>query len=155
MPSPKKKKSRTTAKTSNSREKTNVENQNNKFTYSYSAKENKEVRDIRNKYLPKEENKLDELKHLDRQVGSAGTLEALVSGILGALIFGVGLCSGLGVIGGGLILAVILGLFGSIGIALAYPIRKAVKEKTKNRLVPQIIKLADEISGEKTDFNIS
>lgn len=40
-------------------------NQENTFTYKYSAKENKEVQEIRKKYLPQSESKLDELKRLD------------------------------------------------------------------------------------------
>ena len=37
-------------------------NQETTFIYNYSAKENKEVQEIRNKYLPREESKLEELK---------------------------------------------------------------------------------------------
>lgn len=36
------------------------------FTYSYSAKRNSEVLEIRKKYLPQEESKLEELKRLDK-----------------------------------------------------------------------------------------
>ena len=43
---------------------------NSTFTYQYSAEKNKEVENIRSKYLPKEENKFERLKHLDRKESS-------------------------------------------------------------------------------------
>ena len=42
------------------------------FRYSYSAKQNEEVQAIRDKYLPREETKLEELKRLGYEVSSAG-----------------------------------------------------------------------------------
>jgi len=45
------------------------------FIYSYSAKENKEVQEIRKKYLPQEESKLDELRRLDSAVQTSGMME--------------------------------------------------------------------------------
>ena len=36
------------------------------FSYKYSAKDNKEIQEIRKKYLPKTESKLEELKRLER-----------------------------------------------------------------------------------------
>ena len=74
--------------------------QNEIFTYQYSAKQNKEVECIRNKYIPREENKLDRLKRLDAKVQSAGMIESLSIGIIGCLIFGIGICFGLDVLAG-------------------------------------------------------
>ena len=39
------------------------------FSYNYSAAQSREAQMIRDKYLPKEESALDELKRLDRAVG--------------------------------------------------------------------------------------
>ena len=47
------------------------------FSYSYSAAQNKEAQMIRDKYLPKEESALDELKRLDRTVDNAGMIPSL------------------------------------------------------------------------------
>lgn len=122
-----------------------VENQI--FSYTYSASVNKEVQEIRKKYIPKEESKLDILKRLDRQVQNAGTLESLAAGILGALIFGVGMCAGLDVIGGGMILAVILCIVGVFLMIPAYPLYRILSNKAKEKYVPQILKLTDEIEN--------
>jgi hypothetical protein len=75
--------------------------ENKTFTYSYSAERNKEVESIRNKYLIREESKLEKLKKLDYRVQSAGMIESLSLGIVGVLTFGVGMCFFLGVFSGG------------------------------------------------------
>lgn len=67
-------------------------NQDTTFSYKYSAKENREIQEIRKKYLQQGESKMEELKRLDRYVQSAGTLESLCVGIGGALVFGLGMC---------------------------------------------------------------
>lgn len=118
---------------------------NKVFSYTYSASVNKEVQEIRRKYVPKEESKLDVLKRLDRQVQSAGTLEGLTAGILGVLIFGIGMCAGLDVIGGGMILAVILCMIGTFLMIPAYSLYRAISNNAKEKYVPQILKLTDEI----------
>lgn len=51
------------------------------FIYSYSAKENNEIQEIRKKYLPKEESKLEEIKRLDAKVQNSDMIESLCVGI--------------------------------------------------------------------------
>ena len=126
--------------------------QENVFTYKYSAKENQEVQAIRKKYLPQCESKLEELKRLDGIVQSAGMTEALCTGIGGMLVFGLGMCLAMQVIGNGVLmiaLGVLLGLIGMVGIAVAYPIYRVVYSKTKSKHAPRILELAEELSGEK------
>ena len=72
----------------------------NTFNYTYSAEKNKEVESIRRKYMPEEESKLEILKNLDMRVQTAGTIESLSFGIIGALVFGVGMCFFLDVFAG-------------------------------------------------------
>ena len=92
------------------------------FIYNYSAERNKEVENIRRKYIPQEESKLERLKKLDLRVQSAGMIESLCIGILGALVFGVGLCIGLDAISGALWLTVLLMICGTLLMIPAYPI---------------------------------
>ena len=44
------------------------------FEYNYSAKQQEEVRRIREKYVPKEESKLEQLKKLDAHATRSGTI---------------------------------------------------------------------------------
>lgn len=126
--------------------------QENTFSYKYSAKENKEVLEIRKKYLPQSESKLDELKRLDRVVQNSGMSESLCAGIGGLLVFGLGLCLTMQVIGSGvlmLVLGVLLGIAGIICMVAAYPIYRLIFDKAKKKYVPRILELAEELSGEK------
>ena len=59
----------------------------NAFSYTYSATCNQEVLNIRKKYLPHEETKLEELKRLDSLVQNSGVMESLCAGIGGCLVF--------------------------------------------------------------------
>lgn len=92
----------------------NIMNQENSFYYKYSAEENKEIEEIRKKYLPVVESKVDELKRLDAQVQNSGVAAALCIGVVGSLIFGTGMCFSMQVLGTG-ILTMILGMI--LGIA--------------------------------------
>lgn len=119
--------------------------ENNTFTYNYSAERNKEVESIRNKYLPKEENKLERLKSLDRKVQGAGMIESLCLGVVGALIFGIGMCFGLDVFGGADWLSLLFCLLGGIIMIPAYPLYLRVSRKTRAELTPEILRLSEEI----------
>ena len=119
--------------------------ENKTFRYSYSATQNKEVESIRNRYLPKEENKLEILKKLDSRVQSAGMIESLCLGIVGALVFGVGMCFGLDALHGADFLAFLFGLVGTAMMLPAYPLYKRISKKTKARFSPEILRLSEEI----------
>lgn len=124
-------------------------NQDTTFIYRYSAKENKEVQEIRQKYLPREENKFEELKRLDYTVQTSGMIESLCAGIGGALVFGLGMCLTMQVIGSGVFaiaLGVLLGIIGMAGMIVAYPIYRKVFGKTKARFAPRILELTAELS---------
>lgn len=79
---------------------------NMSFSYHYSAKENREIQEIRNKYQPHFKTKLEEVKYLDRQVQAAGHLTALIIGVIGCLVFGLGLCMVMKIIGKFLLLGI-------------------------------------------------
>ena len=70
----------------------NTENQNEVFEFTYSAKQQEEVQKIREKYVPKEADKMEQLRRLDANVTKKGTVVSLVVGIVSALILGVGMC---------------------------------------------------------------
>lgn len=124
-------------------------NQDTTFIYKYSAKDNKEIQEIRKKYLPHEETKLEELKRLDAIVQDSGMIESLSAGIGGALVFGLGMCLAMEVIGSGALLialGVILGILGIAGMISAYPLYRKVFEKAKQKYAPRILELTEELS---------
>ena len=123
-------------------------NQETTFIYNYSAKENKEVQEIRSKYHPREESKLEELKRLDYTVQNSGMIESLCAGIGGILMFGLGLCLAMQVIGSGvfsIVLGILLGIVGMIGMIAAYPVYRKIAQKAKVEYAPRILQLTDEL----------
>ena len=119
--------------------------ENNTFRYNYSAMRNKEVESIRNKYIPREESKLEILQKLDLRVQMAGTIESLCFGIVGALVFGLGMCIFLDVFTGAAWLTALLMVLGAVVMIPAYPIYRRIARKTKAELIPEILRLSEEI----------
>ena len=119
--------------------------ENNTFSYNYSAERNKEVENIRRKYMPHEESKLERLKKLDLRVQMAGTIESLCFGIVGALVFGIGMCFFLDVFAGAAWLTALLMVLGAVIMIPAYPIYRRIARKTKTELTPEILRLSEEI----------
>ena len=115
------------------------------FTYRYSATQNREVESIRKKYLPREENKMDVLRRLDLRVRMAGMIPGLTLGVIGCLIFGIGMCFGLDVFAGADWLTVAFMALGVLVMLPAYSVYSRIAEKTKNELTPEILKLSEEI----------
>lgn len=120
---------------------------NTVFTLHYSAAQSQEVQAIRNKYLPRRESKLEELKRLDHTVETAGRLQGLATGVVGCLIFGAGMCLTMGVLGGGVIFGTVLGLLGMIVMMIAYPVYRRAFAKVKTRYTPRILELAAELAN--------
>ena len=65
-----------------------MNNNDNKFEYTYSAKRQEELEKIRSKYIPKEEDKMEELRRLDKSVTKPGTAWSIVIGIIGLKLGG-------------------------------------------------------------------
>ena len=115
------------------------------FEYTYSAKQQSEVEAIRRKYLPKEEDKMETLRKLDRKAESVGQAVSLAIGIVGSLLLGIGMCCTM-VWGESLfVLGIIIGIIGMIVAGIAYPVYKKVMQKKRAELAPQIIALTEEL----------
>ena len=119
----------------------------NSFSYTYSAPENQEVLNIRKKYLPREESKLEELKRLDNLVQNSGVMESLILGVGGCLVFGLGLCLAMKVIGNAMWLGILLNLIGTVGMIFAYPVNRKIYNKVKTEHTPRILELTAELTG--------
>lgn len=122
-----------------------MENQDNeKFTYTYSAKEQEEVNRIRKKYVA-EEDKMEQLRRLDAGVTEKATTVSIIIGIVGALIMGIGMCCAMVWQGMWFIPGIIIGPIGIVVLALAYPVYQKVLKKERKKIAPEIIRLTDEL----------
>ena len=125
------------------------------FTYTYSAKEQAELKRIRDKYTaPTEaEDKMAHLRRLDASVTNTAQIVALVFGVLGTLFLGFGmslimtdLAEILGVSGDATtVIGIIVGIVGGILASLAYPIYNAIVKAKRKKIAPEIIRLTDEL----------
>ena len=117
------------------------------FNYTYSASQQEEIKKIREKYsAPKvQEDKMEQLRRLDRSVTKPGTIMSLIVGVIGALIMGTGMSMCM-VWGDDMFIpGIIVGIIGIIGIILAYPLYSAITKKRREKLAPEILRLSDEL----------
>lgn len=127
-----------------------MEHKEESFTYTYSAKEQAEVERIRKKYLPKEEDKMEQLRRLDSIPYHRATAWSIVLGVIGALILGTGmsLCmTNLAEVLGrtAMVIGVIVGFAGMVLMALAYPVYNRILRKERKRIAPEVLRLTDEL----------
>ncbi|MBE5794632.1 MAG: hypothetical protein E7323_08150 [Clostridiales bacterium] len=120
-------------------------NQNETFQYTYSAREQDEVRRIRSKYLPKEESKMEQLQRLDASATQKAAMYSIITGVIGALILGFGMSCCMVWAGPWFIPGILIGLAGIAVVALAYPLYNQVLNKERQRIAPEILRLTDEL----------
>lgn len=125
----------------------------NTFNYSYSAEEQAEIEKIKNKYMPKTEDKMEKLRRLDESVTSMATTWSLVLGVTGTIVMGAGmsltmtdLYKALSMSStAAMVVGIILGLIGMGVAAVAYPVYNLVLAKMRKKIAPEILRLAEEL----------
>lgn len=125
------------------------------FHYTYSAKEQDEIKAIRKKYAAPEEkeDKMAQLRRLDASVTAKAQAAALACGVIGALLLGTGMSLTMSdfakVLGPlenmALLFRIVLGVAGIVLVSLAYPIYNRIVKKERERIAPEIIRLTDEL----------
>ena len=116
------------------------------FEYTYSAPQQNEVQKIREKYLPKEVTKLDQLRALDAGVTKRGTAVSLVHGILYALVLGLGMSCCMVWADKLFLPGVLIGCIGLAGVAATYPIYNRIVKQDRERIAPEILRLTEELA---------
>ena len=107
---------------------------------------------IANEYAPKDTSKVVALHKLDAKAKLPATVFTYSVGILSALVFGVGMCLAMQVIGDGSALTmgvgIAVGTVGIAGVSVNYLLYRKLLEKGKRKYASDIIRLAREITGE-------
>ena len=117
------------------------------FEYTYSAPQQSEVQKIREKYLPKEITKLDQLRALDAGVTRRGTAVSMVHGILYALVLGLGMSCCMVWAGSLFVPGVVIGCIGLAGVAATYPIYSHIVKQDREKIAPEILRLTEELAA--------
>ena len=128
-------------------------NEQNGFSYTYSARERAEISKIREKYAPPEEDKMERVRRLDKSVTQKSTTVSLIIGILGTLIMGMGMSIVMtefgSFFGDRIILQRLVGIgIGAVGavlVAIAYPVYSYITKKERARVAPEILRLTEEL----------
>lgn len=122
-----------------------MEHNNEAFEYTYSPAQQAEIKEIRDRYLPKEEDKMEQLRRLDRSATVKGTKQSIVVGTIGTLIMGTGMSCCMVWPETLLIPGIIIGIIGMAGVAAAYPLYLSITKKERERIAPEILRLSEEL----------
>lgn len=123
---------------------------NQEFNYTYSAAQQQEVEEIRKKYLPKEEDKMEKLRKLHNSATQKAQAWSIALGTVGTLILGIGMSLTMSDFGNALgayamMVGIFVGVVGMVLLALAYPVYNHVLKKERARIAPEILRLTDEL----------
>lgn len=123
-------------------------NNEDKFDFSYAApseQERREIESIKRQYMPtsKKEDKLLELRGLNKKVVQPPLIIGLTIGIFGTLIMGVGMAMVLE--WGIMVWGVTVGVIGMASAVASYPIYRAILWRNKRKYGQKIIELSNEL----------
>lgn len=120
------------------------------FKMTYSAGQQEEIRQIREKYVVRTEDKMARLRALDAGVGKKATAVSVIVGVIGALILGGGMSLVMTDFGKQLgsaafPLGIAVGIVGIVTVAMAYPVYIRTLKREREKIAPQIIQLTNEL----------
>ena len=121
------------------------------FNYTYSAKQQDEIKAIRKKYEAPEENKMEQLRRLDASATQKATTRSMTVGIIGALIMGLGMSitmTDIGAVFGSflsMLVGIVIGIVGIVLVCLAYPTYHRTLKAERERIAPEVLRLSDEL----------
>lgn len=136
-------------------------NDQQEFIYTYSAKDQREIDRIRQKYEtnPVDE-KLQRLHNLDASVHGRASAVSIAMGTIGSLIMGLGMSTVMTefgqVLGLGIMATPIGIIVGVVGLAVAicaYPVYRAISEHRKKKVAPEILLLIEELEKQEKSPN--
>ncbi len=121
-----------------------------KFEYTYVApteEERKEIDGIRRQYEERGSDKLERLRALHNKVKNLPTAVALILGVVGSLLFGLGMAM---ILEWSVYLwGIVIGAVGGVLMGIAYPVRAHLLKKGKEKHGEEILRLSKELLGEE------
>ncbi len=130
-----------------------MEKNGTNFKYTYSASQQEEIKRIRQKYQPQEEDNMAKLRKLDASATKKATSMSLAIGIVGALTLGLGMSLILTDVGvhfglqnvAAMVVGILLGIPGIALVGVAYPMYNKILKDEREKIAPEIIRLTDEL----------
>lgn len=123
---------------------------NNTFKMTYSAKRQEEIERIRSKYADSSDDMLKSLKELDEIPEKRARPVSLAAGIIGILLFGLGMSIALSELGNtfgsyDVLAGAAVGAVGLVLMIAAFPIYHKRLKAERKKIAPEVLKLADEL----------
>ncbi len=118
------------------------------FNYTYSAKQQREIELIREKYITPQPTKLEQLRRLDRKATKKGTVVSIAIGVTVILLMGLGMYFSMVCMGALFYPGIALGLAGIALVAAAHPLFIRITKSERKKIAPEILRLTDELSKE-------
>ena len=123
---------------------------NEKFSYTYSPQQQKEVEAIRSHYMPMEEDPMETLRQMHKMPTQKAIGWSVTVGIIGALMMGSGMSlvmTELGDLAGryAMPIGIGVGVVGMILVALSYPLYRRILRKNREKIAPRILELTDHL----------
>lgn len=120
------------------------------FKMTYSAEQQEEIHQIRQKYLPQEPDKMQQLRVLDAGAAKKATMVSIVAGVPGGMLLGCGMSLIMTDFGSwlgraALPVGVAVGVAGMLLMALAYPLYSRSLRRAREKIAPEILRLTDEL----------
>lgn len=123
------------------------------FSYTYSAKQQEEIKRIRDRYLPPQEDKMEQLRRMDAGVTKKASCVSLVIGVAGTLLLGFGMSLVMSDMGGlfhlspeaAMAAGVLTGILGIAVLASAWPVWLRTVKKEREKIAPEILRLTEEL----------
>ena len=127
---------------------------NKGFEYTYVAPteaERREIESIRKQYGGKSEKeiKLERIRRLDSFVQNFSMILSLVIGVMGALIFGLGMAMIL--VWDIMVFGIIVCIAGAVPMGSAYPVYLVTMKRNKEKYGEEILRLSDELLKEENE----
>ena len=88
---------------------------------------------------------MEQLRRLDKSAAQKGTIAALVLGIIGVLLLGIGMSCAMVWSAALFVPGIIIGVIGIVLIALANPVYNSITQKERKRIALEIMRLTDEL----------
>lgn len=121
-----------------------MDNKDRRFSYTYSPKQQEEISNILQKYVPQEESTIDKIRRLDKQAEQPGKIASISIGILGTLLLGVSMTCTIEW-KNFFIIGIVAGVTGIALIMSAYPVFKKITKRQRGKITPQIIELSKKV----------
>ena len=110
------------------------------------AQDQKKAESIRRQYIPREDNKIEQLQKLDNKVKTPGKVVASILGVVGALVMGSGMA--LVMVWENMTMGLALSIPGLIVALLAFPVYALITNSRKKKFASEIIRLSDGLMHE-------